>query len=253
MCLPECSSENKGPAVSAPVCSVHRYPPIHIIVLRGRPRGLTRLLGVRAAPPCSGLGLAGTEPACCQRSLSASLLVSPLVSVSPGLSDPVSLHVSPWVSVSLSLVVSDCLCVSLDLSVSDSLFLTFLWITFNTFIETYLTHHTVCLSEIYNSVLFNLLAHCLTTPQLLLERFHHPKPRPTCSPHPGQRPPLLSPDLQAAVRPGPPPAPCVLVSALVRPRAPGPPGLGWGCWPGPVSRSLGGKPWWLPHGLFTQQ
>lgn len=127
----------------------------------------------------------------------------------------------------------------------------------NTFIEIYLTHHTVCLSEIHNSVLFNLLAHCLTTPQLLLEHFHRPKPLPTCSARPGQCPPLLSLDLQprleAAVRPGPPPAPCVLVSALVCPRAPGPPGLEWGCWPGPVNRSLGGKPCWLPHGLFTQQ
>lgn len=130
-------------------------------------------------------------------------------------------------------------------------------IIFNTFIEISLTHRTVCLSKIYNSLFFNLLAHWLTTPQLLLERFHRPQPLPTRSPRRGQRPPLLSPDLQprlqAAVRPAPPPVPCVLFSAPALPRAAGPPELGRDCWPGPVSRSLGGNPGRLPRGLFIQQ
>lgn len=127
----------------------------------------------------------------------------------------------------------------------------------NTFIEIYLTHHTVCLSEIHNSVLFDLLAHCPNHPTVTIRAFHRPPNHSHLQRPPGSAAPPVSgsqPRLKAAVRPGPPPLRRVSWSQPLS--VPGhrvPQELEWGCWPGPVNRSLGGKPCWLPHGLFTQQ
>ena len=111
MCLPDHSSENKGPAASAPVCSVHGCPPHSYhrpaVEARGGPHPG---LGGQNGPSVLRAGPGGPEPPSCRRSLCPS--VSPLVSV--------SLSVSPLVSVSLlvSLALSLCLSVSLLITVS---------------------------------------------------------------------------------------------------------------------------------------